>query len=667
MITDAPLLRFMVLSAIIGFFVFCASYTILVWKKRRQSSDAPRSSMNRLRGWSITAIVLGCLGVMSVVVVRETVRADGMLGGEGLFAVRSTPEMRVEQLAEEGPVKKGDLLAKFDSPKIQAEIGHDELSRELLKIEQKNHLLQTPQLDQEKSRRREQASNEMRQLEANLIAVLPSREGADRENIQHRNTQRDMLGKIDHDLAVNVGELKMAQSKLTIAKKQLERELKLVESRNVPTNELNERQKEVGSLEAEIAKLEKTLTNTEERRRICKESLEQIEKNAIDSNSRMNEVLKRTTYELDRAKGERAQLDLELADDAKIARERHDQENKAFDIKIKQAEESILAKQNLIEVRSRHDGMVVYRSTSPGAALNQGPVLVFGPAEPMRFRFLLPNEQIKALQEAGTVNVELDSTENSIEQRFPGKFLSSTPLTRDPGNSMVELEIQPPPATVASLAEGKPIKARFSWRPPLMNLWPFPVSLAFIAIGILGLIVVNLGQWKPNWPAKHKSGSTPDDDDAIVSFVRVPAPKEGDTTEAVASDTISVRPELPTVPRERPVQPWEHPVGVRLREAIVREDVSTELLSAVEMAIEHQQDAIIVPMREALRRVPSVPEHARGLLDKLNSSETQDELKMIEHRCLAQRLTFLLYTLGFEIPSHVGLTKRPPSGAAIRI
>ncbi len=248
------------------------------------------------------------------------------------------------------------------------------------------------------------------------------------------------------------------------------------------------------------------------------------------------------------------------------------------------------------------------------------------------------------------MTIELEETANSVEQRFPGTFLQATPLARDPGKSVVELDCQAPPETVASLVDSKAIKARFIWRPPFWSLWPFEASLILFGLGVVGLVVGTVAGWRPRWPGAVKPAPV-DDDDARVSFARAPAPKSGDTEEAITADTIPVRPELPGIPRERPVQPWEHPVGVRLREAIIREEIRGELLDAVETAIERQKDAVIVPMRDALRRAPTVPGHARRLLDKLNNFDTNDEFLQIEKRCLAQRLTFLLYTLNLEVPN----------------
>jgi hypothetical protein len=649
MVNDVPLLKFMVLASLVGFVAFCASYTVLVWKKRHQSSAGATTARSRLRRWSVTGIVLGSLGLLITLVVREAVRAEGMLGGDGLYAIRATPDMRIVQLAEEGLVKEGEVVARFTSSEALADIQKAELNRDQLRNEKEILPSRPLPLDPELVRQHNLAEAAWNQLNSDLTFKRSSRETAGRDNMPPIIQQRDNLANINRDWKLAEGDLQQTRVKLEVARKQLDREQKLANRQNVSSNDLNDRQKEVGALEVDIIKFEAQLAATQERRRVCMESLAKLEQKAAAQDARLEADERDAKAKLVAAEIAKTDAVRKLADDAKEALKRRNWEMEDQDIKIKLAEVQIEAKLNKLEVKAPYEGEVVYRHASPGAAFNNGPVLVMKPKDGgLRFHFRLPDNQVKALSAANTITIELEETANNIEQRFPSKFLQATALARDPGMSLVELDCQAPPETVAALADGKPIKARFSWRPPLLNLWPFPTSLILFGLGVFGLVIANLAGWRPSWP-KVKTPVPPDDEDALVSFAKAPTPKEGDTEEAVA-DTIPLRPELPGVPRERPVQPWEHPVGIRLREAIIREDITAELLDAVETAVEHQKDAVIVPMREALHRAPMVPDHARRLLDRLNNFETNDELKLIEKRCLAQRLTFLLYTLNMEIP-----------------
>jgi hypothetical protein len=652
MTSEIPMLKYMVLSALIGFFVFCASYSILVWKKRRQ--PAPGSAVpNRLRGWSITFVVLGLLGVAITFAMREAVRAEGILRGDGLDVVRSEQGMKVVYLAEEGPVKEGDILARFSSPDAQSEIDDAAFNRDILEKQKEVLAIQPLPLNLELVRKHEYMNTERRQLLSNLTHLLPSSDVAVRESTHQIIDQQEAIGKIDNELKVARGDLRQKSGTLEVAKVQLRREGELSRRNNLATNDLNERQKEVLSLQGDVAKYQANVASIEDRRIQAKKHLDRLEEVFAKQSTRFSDDLKTIRADLARVKDECDKIDQELYADNKIGQMRREGELAALDTRIKQAEHQLQAKRNKLERRASADGLIVFRHPSPGAALDHGPVIVFSQPDGLRFHTRLNDNQVAGLQSAGTIAIDLEETANTIEQRFPGKFLKALPLTREPGMSLVALECQAPPETVAALTEGKPIKARFSWRPPVMNMWPFPTSLVLIALGVLGLLLCGLRDWKPSWPSSTKPVPEEDDEESIVAYSR-PA-KEGDTVEA--RDTIPERPLLPHIPREVPIEPWEHPVGIRLREAIIREDISTELVAAVETAIEQKHDAVIVPLREALRRAPSVPDHARRLLDKLNRTDSNNEIKEMEMRCLAQRVTFLLYTIGIEIPSQ-------PRGAA---
>ncbi len=639
----------MALSAIIGFIAFCFSYAVLVWRKRR---GRPAGG-SAIRGWSITFVVLGLLGMAITVIVRETVRADGMVGGNNLYAVRATQGMRIVQLAEEGPVKEGAILARFTSPEALADLRKAELERELLKKQKERLELDPPPLNRDLVNEYDLARMRELQLRMTLANLLPSKVGAERDTAKSIIDQRDRLANLNNDLRVAQGELAKAIARLNVALQQLKREEALASRNTLSTNDLNDRQKEVRSLEAEVNKFENSISAIQAKQRQARESLIQLERRALDDGIQLGGELEETRKERALAQQMVENAAKKLAEDKRVAPLRQQAMLGEIDTKLAQADALVTAKRNALQVVAQNDAMVVYRHPSPASALNHGPVLVLSPPDGLRFHFTLPEDQVDALRNA-TVMVELAETDNSIEQRFPAKFLTAKASPREPGMALVSLQGQVPPGTVAALAEGKPIKARFSWRPPVMSLWPFPFSLFLFGIGIFGLLWTRISGWRPNWPARKPVDPVGDDEDITVSYAPIPMAMECDTVEA-ATNTVPLRPDLlPIVPQATPI-PWEHPVGIRLREAIVREDISAELIDAVETAIEQKKGPLIESIREALGRVPTVPDHARRLVDKLNNTDTDDEMKLLEQRCLAQRVTFLLYTLGLDLPANARL------------
>ncbi len=220
-VTDIPLIKYMVLSSLIGFVAFCASYTLLVWKKRHQSSAGTVNARSRLRGWSMTGIVLGSIGLVVTLVVRESaVRTEGMLRGHDLYSVRATPDMRIVQLADEGPVEEGEVIARFTSPEALADVQKAELNRDMLQHE-KDILPSRPlPLDPELVRQHNLAEANYNQLYSDLTFKRSNRETGGRENMPPIIQQRDNLANINRDMKIAEGDLQQTKVKLEIARKQ---------------------------------------------------------------------------------------------------------------------------------------------------------------------------------------------------------------------------------------------------------------------------------------------------------------------------------------------------------------------------------------------------------------------------------------------------------------
>ena len=186
-------------------------------------------------------------------------------------------------------------------------------------------------------------------------------------------------------------------------------------------------------MEAEVAKDRSNIETIEERRKQAKGSLDRLEKIFADQSSRFSSDLDETRKDLANAKQQCDELEQQLYADGKVRQMLRSGELAELDIKIRQAETQLQSKRGKLEVRAPFAGQVVFSHSSPGAALNSGPIVVLSPPEGLRFHFLVDEKQVDALRGAGVVTVELEETSNSIEQRFPGKFLQAKPLARDPG------------------------------------------------------------------------------------------------------------------------------------------------------------------------------------------------------------------------------------------
>lgn len=115
-IEASDVLRVAVISGLIGFGVFCASYSLAVWFRRN------RSTPGKLTRFSFFALVLGIFGIVGNWAYNEFSQRHGIVGGQDLFVIHAKRNVTVERLAPEGGIEKGDSLAVFLPPSLQEQL-----------------------------------------------------------------------------------------------------------------------------------------------------------------------------------------------------------------------------------------------------------------------------------------------------------------------------------------------------------------------------------------------------------------------------------------------------------------------------------------------------------------------------------------------------------------
>ncbi|MFC7557180.1 hypothetical protein ACFQU7_40605 [Pseudoroseomonas wenyumeiae] len=115
-IEASDVLRIAVVSGLIGFGVFCASYSLAVWFRRNKSRPNPFTRL------SFFALILGVFGLAGNWAYNEFSRRNGIVGGQDLFVIHAKRNVTVERLVSEGKVEKGDSLAIFLPPSLDEQL-----------------------------------------------------------------------------------------------------------------------------------------------------------------------------------------------------------------------------------------------------------------------------------------------------------------------------------------------------------------------------------------------------------------------------------------------------------------------------------------------------------------------------------------------------------------
>ena len=589
---DPAVLRFALLSGLIGFAAFCISYALLVWRRRNTSargSQAPRSE--KLRRWAACLFLAGGIAVGIALAVRELDRAEGVLAGDGLFAIR-TPgeEFRLTYLADSRTVGEGDLLARLESPEATAEVRQFELEGRRLEKERDALLLDCLKLDPEMVRRHQNAITMANRLQASVDQLLPARESLLRQATLERLDRQETRTQLEIDIAWYEGELERATRELSYVQRDLERVNPLIEQNAVTEAEVDSRRRQADELSLEVANLRERVDGLKKREAQIDRSLQEIATLLEEQTETLGSELDRARTDRVKAASQTEALAECLDDDLDRARQFRQRELEQLDLELQQCQAQREGVEQTLEIRAPHAGTVVFRDPSPRSAEEQRPLFVLAKSPGFRLQAKLPRGQLASLAAAGDVTIEL--LDPFVEPFFVGRFLQARPMPRKPNYVVADLACQPPEEAIRELLEGEKIVARLQWRPPLTTLLPFQVgAVLLLAGGMLWLItLVHRPRRKDqtlqsgsngHGDAKHES-PVPEAAMARARRSQLPVRRKTD----LESGPVAVLHEL---------------LGERLREGVLRDEVDSDLLSALEWALDRHHSRAVRQIRAGLR------------------------------------------------------------------
>jgi hypothetical protein len=110
------LLRIAIFGGVLGFAAFCASYSLLVWRRRNSRNDHQPSLMRRI---AYPCIFFGTIGLLGTWAFSELEKRDGIADGSDLYVVHARQDSAAVRFVPHTEVKAGDVIAEFVSPAIQ--------------------------------------------------------------------------------------------------------------------------------------------------------------------------------------------------------------------------------------------------------------------------------------------------------------------------------------------------------------------------------------------------------------------------------------------------------------------------------------------------------------------------------------------------------------------
>lgn len=608
---DSALLRFALISGLIGFAVFCASYTLEVWRRRNaQRSRRETGFAARLRYGALLVVAGGMAIVAIAVAIRELDQPEGRLVSDDLFGVRApADDLRLVSVFQGRTVKRGEILARLESPFAEAQVR--QLECRLQRLEQQRETLQLKPLepDPELVRQQQNLTASRHNLRASLEQLLPAHAGVVREFTLQRLNRLEKSIQLDVLISTCLGESEDANIRHDYVSRQLARFQGLAASSAITHSELESWQTQLAQVQAELANQKRKLDKLQSEKAQLDKSLQELAALEEQQETTVRTELDRVREDLSSVQTQHRQACDDLADDLSRARLFRDGQLVQNRLEVQECRASLEGAQKTLLIRAPFDGSVVFRDLSPQSAGERQPVLAVSRQAGCRMQVRLPSSQAAALQQAQEVILEL--SEPAVEPYFSGRFLAAAVLQHKPRYALAELTCQPPPETVRDLVAGEEVRTRLRWRPPLLTLTLFRTG---IAIAVLGAAVwLATGWWlHPRRVPQQQSRQrvTAAAVSSLAANAQPTAVPEFAAPAATGRAACLARLEAGTVAGLHEL------LGARLRESLLCRELDEELITALEWALDRHHVRAVRQLRTGLQWDEELAESVGRLLQQ---------------------------------------------------
>jgi len=502
-----------------------ALYFVLGSRGRQDNGRSIRArlgsfTLNSLPTGSFVLVLAGLLGMGAAVLLAVLSRHEGLLQGKDLYTLRMPEKLEVTYLNESGEVTKGDVIARFRSPQLEAEHSVLGVRCDALESQQREVERQPLEPDPRLVQREKELENRVLYLRGAVERMTIEQSTVQRERLRTLQAKREQITALEGTLAQIPQQL--VQTRATLAHKRVEekRAKGLLPKQIVTANEYDKLCKEVAVLEAEVARLEAGFASSTEEKAQLEKNSEELETLMAQQAQAFDRELQRLQNKLASAREKRTVLDQEMADDLATARERRAAKLDQIKHELTQCQRKMAGLEQKLEARAPESGQVAYRTPSPSTAYRTNPLLVIAPENAFRLRVRIPTAQAQSLRKEDSVSLEVLRSKvdpkdtvgqpaRHLVRRFPAQPVSYEALAHQPTMSVMEMQCHPPAEAVRDLALGGEVQARLLWMPPLLSLPLFRLGLVPAIIGILGMAISKSTQRSLSTPVAAPSGPKP--------------------------------------------------------------------------------------------------------------------------------------------------------------
>ncbi len=617
------LLKVGILSGIIGFALFSASYAAQVWVKRNHFLN---SSRRRFAGIGILIGVVGLFFVGFGWIANTFQTRSGVIVPFGITVVTKPPGVPSISIVESDEINEHDVIANFLPPSDQARLAALGIERE--RVAARRTALESEPLPVDAA-----LDNEMQNIRYEIIQLRRFRQ--DISNIQYERR----IERLDIMTAWAREERELEEAHLNaqykaeadalnrdIATKEEQRAVKLNSRGVMSQTHLEERVLLRTAAESIASSTQNTVDSLKGR-------LDTLNDQYRDQFAAFDAILSelgRKAEEIDGQLGllraREATLQTMIDDD--LARARRVRGHRVAE--IEKEEERIKAEMQVIvdgtRIRAPYDGKVIYRHASPSIARAEEPLLIVARTDGAAVDTsaglfaksdAAPQPVTDAPRSGFYAQIHMRAAEMEIldgrdqpvtfavrepvlSRIFSGRLIETHALEHEDGHGLATFHTQLPPDIVARVArDHEPVDIAMVWQPPLLARGEVKIGVALLVVSLLSVAVGLLGR-SPGRDRSSRSAGPP-----------AAATPPTAVAKAVTGPTLALAPQQQADPVHTPPPPsgsgalegrHQHLIrslAVKLKDDLARGAVEPELVTTLEWMIDrHHVRAVKVLNQE---------------------------------------------------------------------
>lgn len=444
----ADLLRIAIFGGVFGFAAFCASYSLLVWRKRNSRNDRQPS---RIRQLAYLCVFAGAMGLLGTWVFSLLEKREGIVDGSDLFVVHARHESAALHLTPQNEVQTGEMIAEFVSPANQGQRTLNDLHVSQAQMRTEAARVKPLAIDQALVQRETQCRLQIAQKRGFLFDL--------------QRSQRDV---------------EKARSALLTEWIREKSQIELDVARLLPANprdaelELNKRHLVITSLQTRLHSLEDRYNASDAK---FGEQLHDIE----DDITKLAASIKEDEAQLVEIQG----LLLTDRNRAKLAAER-ELEAARVEASIATAERDRFL--DTTQMKAPFAGHIVFRHPTPELATEGAPILALSAGLGFIAQIRLPRAEVDQLA-SNRWSVPLALEHPILHNVITGHFIRAEPLPMEDDQAIAFFECGLPSEIVVGLGNStERVRVRLLWKPSLVSNTNFQVSALLAAFGVFGVM-----------------------------------------------------------------------------------------------------------------------------------------------------------------------------------